>query len=1010
MDTIKRFIAVLILVPFLLTTVTPVAMSADLPWMPQPGAMVGLSAPFVPAHLWGMTIKPNEPFKFDFLVKKGDVLLNEEQKRSEYSRLIKYFLAALAIPDTDQWVNLSPYEQNRIVPDNFGLTEMGRDLLAQDYLLKQLSSSLTDPGSELGQKFWANVYEEAHKRFGTTDVPADMYSKVWITPDKAVVYEKNNTVYILESHLKVMTEQDYLAAQHNSAVSPAVVPDSQARELADISSRVLKEVIIPAIEKEVNEGKSFAPLRQVYSGMLLATWYKKALKESILGKLYADRSKVKGVDQDPRANQEIYGKYVEAFKKGVFNLIKEDVDRNTQEVIPRKYFSGGFDNASAAVMSKADNVAIVDQALSNARGGNTEVVEADLARANQLEWKRLYGRLNGLTPGSRVSFNYEMKYGTGETASAKVSGQVVAINPDNALQLRVTKRGSKRTELEWYNFSRIQDSVLTFGVPGASDVPNVPASANDGAAAVSLSDRMMDVPPRVTVISEAIRIFKRLPGARGSDLSVEFPAKYKGVTIEDVGGVSYLMWRNKKGIPERLGQVKFGRYDTEVHSYVPDMLLSARLNRSVKSRVLLSGQGSPLRKTLAQQWLMEPQVLKNDEPIEHRLGVTKGQGVRYLFELPPGYTDGRVQHEDDKEYIMATDPRGIRRTMGWISAHLGSVEAVHSNVNGLLWAARANDTGKTSFSVLPSMFDRDERSLKKRLAQEWLFEPKWYIMNDGYSDLRVGKEIVEQIVELPLGYSDGRIDINEFNLPVVSARYKGGKRSVVAIFESGDIIKFKSMIAHLVVAARIVKTGKSRVVLAGKDRPLSQRMSREWHTEPQQVGSNKTEWVATRVRRWPGIEVVIEVPDLYSEPFLVSNKSLEGGSFIKAYNKAGRIVPLGRINLTRTKHLMVHSYVEGLIFAIKDTTETKNVNVVLQSSDKAAGDADAAVTTVAAKAPTGGIDLAQSALSMQIKRDGAGVPLPVSQQDLDSIHIEGLVPVITGIRSAVNAPQFSALP
>ena len=84
--------------------------------------------------------------------------------------------------------------------------------------------------------------------------------------------------------------------------------------------------------------------------MLLATWYKRALKESILGQLYADRGKVRGVDQDPKNNQEIYGKYVEAFKRGVFNMIKEDTDMYTQEVIPRKYFSGGTVNGYPKVL------------------------------------------------------------------------------------------------------------------------------------------------------------------------------------------------------------------------------------------------------------------------------------------------------------------------------------------------------------------------------------------------------------------------------------------------------------------------------------------------------------------------------------------------------------------------------------------------------------------------------------------------------------------------------------
>ena len=37
----------------------------------------------------------------------------------------------------------------------------------------------------------------------------------------------------------------------------------------------------------------------------------------------------------------IYQRYLKAFKKGVFNYIKEDVDKYTNEAIPRKYFSGG---------------------------------------------------------------------------------------------------------------------------------------------------------------------------------------------------------------------------------------------------------------------------------------------------------------------------------------------------------------------------------------------------------------------------------------------------------------------------------------------------------------------------------------------------------------------------------------------------------------------------------------------------------------------------------------------
>ena len=54
----------------------------------------------------------------------------------------------------------------------------------------------------------------------------------------------------------------------------------------------------------------------------------------------------------------------------------------------------------------------------------------------------------------------------------------------------------------------------------------------------------------------------------------------------------------------------------------------------------------------------------------------------------------------------------------------------------------------------------------------------------------------------------------------------------------------------------------------------------------------------------------------------------------------------------------------------------------------------------------GGIDFAQKTLDLQIKRDGAGVPLPISQQNLDNIRIEGLVPVILDIRPASGVPSL----
>jgi len=326
---------------------TPLAQAGEMvmPLMPKPGTVVNLSPAYTPAHLQGIIIHPDNALHFDFLVHKGEGDLSNAQKKMEYSKLIKYFLASLTIPDENQWVNLSPYEHNRIIKDDFGKTAMGRDLLTQDYLLKQITSSLVYPETGLGKKFWDKVYERAEKEYGSTNIPVNTFNKIWITPDEAVVYESGNTAYILKSHLKVMLEEDYLSLQKHSTISPSLVKEGDRGSFDNthtIASKIVKTIILPEIEKEVNEGKNFAMLRQIYSGMILATWYKRVLKESLLGKVYVDKAKVKGVDQDPKTNQAIYSQYLAAFKKGVFNYIKEDVGLSSQQLIPRKYFAGGW--------------------------------------------------------------------------------------------------------------------------------------------------------------------------------------------------------------------------------------------------------------------------------------------------------------------------------------------------------------------------------------------------------------------------------------------------------------------------------------------------------------------------------------------------------------------------------------------------------------------------------------------------------------------------------------------
>jgi hypothetical protein len=288
--------------------------------------------------LRGIKLDPKNPFRFHFFVDRGESSLSQEELKTESSKLIKYFLASLTIPEKDLWVYLSPYEKDRIVPQEFGQTEMGRDLLAEDYLLKQITASLLYPESQLGKEFWQKVYAQAQAKYGTTNIPINTFNKVWIVPEKAVVYENGGVAFVLENHLKVMLEQDYLSlAKHEGIQSK----QTQAKDTNQLGSQIVREIVIPALTKEVNEGKNFTQLRQVFYSLILATWYKKKIKDSILNKVYSNRNKIGGVNVSAGDKDKIYQEYLRAFKKGVYNYIKEEPDQITGQTIPRKYFSGG---------------------------------------------------------------------------------------------------------------------------------------------------------------------------------------------------------------------------------------------------------------------------------------------------------------------------------------------------------------------------------------------------------------------------------------------------------------------------------------------------------------------------------------------------------------------------------------------------------------------------------------------------------------------------------------------
>ncbi|MEW5894402.1 MAG: hypothetical protein AB1650_01400 [Candidatus Omnitrophota bacterium] len=350
-STAVRFISVFLLTTFVSTTILPPGYSQSIGLsLPTPGTMVSQSPAFVPVLLKGMTVHPENPFEFDFIIDSGHEKFKQEDLKKESERLVKYFLASMTVPQNDLWVNLSPYEKDRIIPEELGKTELGRDLLEQDYILKQLTATMMYPEEELGKKFWERVRKLAKDKYGITEIPTDTFNKVWILPETATVFEYENTVYITDAHLKIMLDTDYFAMTKTEDQRPQT-------EVRELSESVIREIILPEIEKEINTGKNFATLRQIYHSLILAKWYKQTVKNSIMSQVYIDKNKIAGIDiNDPQMKEKIYDRYMQAYKKGVFNYIKEDYDELSHTVTLHEYFSGGFNDQAILVENSDDAI------------------------------------------------------------------------------------------------------------------------------------------------------------------------------------------------------------------------------------------------------------------------------------------------------------------------------------------------------------------------------------------------------------------------------------------------------------------------------------------------------------------------------------------------------------------------------------------------------------------------------------------------------------------------------
>ena len=125
------------------------------------------------------------------------------------------------------------------------------------------------------------------------------------------------------------------------------------KEFNKCSTQLIRELILPKLNQEVNTSKKYAQLRQVFFSLILSRWFKDRYKGRFSGSNSLFERTVPNIDSGDLTNltskekwnkDYYFNEYKKSFQQGEYNL-KEEITTPTGQVI-RSYVSGGIEITS----------------------------------------------------------------------------------------------------------------------------------------------------------------------------------------------------------------------------------------------------------------------------------------------------------------------------------------------------------------------------------------------------------------------------------------------------------------------------------------------------------------------------------------------------------------------------------------------------------------------------------------------------------------------------------------
>jgi len=301
-----------------------------------------------PPLVGGITFPLDNPMKMGFsLLTDGSKEMPTPKEITEIQgRLGRYLNSFLVLTGDHVNVNLTPDKDYCGLPKLMRKTELGRDMLAQDVVLKHYTVYQLHPTSPQGEQFWNEVDTVTA---GSQEL--ETCFRVWIVPAGAIVQEKTEAgqghVTIKKLGLEVLCDEDYSSLRRFRAAQGGKHQPALNQEQVKAMIDLFRKWIVPEIQREVSTGPRFGQLRQILSVLVIAKWIMKSRmgphleKAGFLGSNLPEKYGLNTVDEEVMHSMKRI--YLQMFGEGIWRYTRNRINLENRVMEKRLYVAGKID-------------------------------------------------------------------------------------------------------------------------------------------------------------------------------------------------------------------------------------------------------------------------------------------------------------------------------------------------------------------------------------------------------------------------------------------------------------------------------------------------------------------------------------------------------------------------------------------------------------------------------------------------------------------------------------------